>query len=76
MSADLVKVTVDTETCVGAGQCEMLEPDVFLVDDDEGISSVIGEGVLPRERAATVIYRCPGQAISIVDDATTRDQEE
>lgn len=65
---ELVRVAVNTETCVGAGQCEMLQPDVFLVDDDEGISSVIGDGLLSPVQAATVIYRCPGQAISIAED--------
>ena len=67
MSADdLVRVAVDDERCIGGGQCEMLEPDAFLVDDDEAVSSVIGTGVLPRPRADLVVHRCPGAAISIV----------
>lgn len=66
MSGDLVRVAVDSERCIGGGQCEMLEPDVFLVDD-EAISSVIGSGELPRDRAEVVAHRCPGAAISIVE---------
>ena len=69
MSAERVRVAVDEQRCIGGGQCEMLEPDVFLLDDDEAISSVIGPGALPRQRAEVVVHRCPGAAISIVDSA-------
>ena len=44
----------------------MLEPDVFLVDDDAAIASVIGDGTLSVDRAAIAIERCPGRAINIV----------
>ncbi len=68
MSAgERVRVAVDDERCIGGGQCEMLEPSVFLVDDEEAVSSVIGDGVLPRPRAEVVVHRCPGAAISIVE---------
>ena len=66
MTADLVRMAVDDERCIGGGQCEMLEPEVFLVDDDEAASSVIGTGVLLRPRAEVVVHRCPGAAVSIV----------
>ena len=68
-SGGLVLVAVDDERCIGAGQCEMLEPDVFVVDDDSAVSSVIGAGALARERADVVVHRCPGAAISIVGPA-------
>ena len=63
---DLVRVAVDPDTCIGAGQCEMLEEDTFVIDDDTMISTVVGTGLLPRERAELVVDRCPGRAISIV----------
>ncbi len=69
VSGDPVRVTVDSERCIGGGQCEMLEPEVFLLDDETAISSVIGSGVLSRERAEVVVHRCPGAAISIVEPA-------
>lgn len=65
MSDDLVKVIVDAEVCIGGGQCEMLEEDVFVLDDDTMISAVSGSGELPRARAELVVDRCPGRAISI-----------
>ena len=73
MSEGLVRVAVDDERCIGGGQCEMLEPDVFVVDDDEAVSSVIGTGTLARERADVVVHRCPGAAISIVGPADEAD---
>ena len=62
---DIVTVELNAEVCVGVGQCELLESDVFLLDDDEGISTVIGEGRLPRRRAEIVVEKCPSSAISI-----------
>lgn len=67
MSTELVRMAVDEERCIGGGQCEMLEPEVFLLDEDEVISSVIGPGALPRDRADVVVHRCPGAAVSIVE---------
>ncbi len=63
--AEMLRVVVDNDSCIGAGQCEMLEAETFLIDDDTMISSVIGTGMLPRERALQVVERCPGRAISI-----------
>lgn len=67
MTEDLVRVMVDSVRCIGGGQCEMLEPETFLLDDEEVVSSVIGTGTLPRPRAEVVVHRCPGAAISIVE---------
>ena len=64
---ELVQVAVDQELCIGGGICEMLEPEVFELDNDIVISSVIGNGLLPRQRAEVVVDRCPGQAISIIE---------
>ncbi len=63
----LVRVAVDADVCIGGGQCEMLEEDTFVIDDDTMISTVVGSGLLPRERAELVVDRCPGRAISIVE---------
>ncbi len=66
-SADLVGMVVDSESCIGAGQCEMNDEDVFLIDDDEGIAEVIGTGLLERSRAVAAADRCPGRAISFTE---------
>ncbi len=66
-SDDRVRLTVDREACIGGGQCELVAPEVFEVDDDEGIAAVIGDGTLPRSVALDVVDRCPGRAIAIVE---------
>lgn len=67
---EMIKVVVDAEVCIGGGQCEMLEAEVFLVDEDTSIAAVLGDAMLPSDRAETVIDRCPSGAISIVPEAT------
>lgn len=62
-----VKLTVDREVCIGVGQCELLEPEVFRLDDEDELVEVIGEGTLPPERAAVVVDKCPSGAITIVE---------
>ena len=64
---EMVRVAVDQELCIGGGICEMLEPEVFELDDDIVIASVIGDGLLPRNRAVVVVDRCPSRAISVVE---------
>jgi ferredoxin len=64
MSGDkLFVMDVDIDKCVGVGQCELLEPEVFYLDDDTGLSTVVGAGSLPPERARAVAEKCPSAAI-------------
>lgn len=63
--SETVRLTLDTEKCIGVGQCELLEGDVFQLDDDEGTARIVGEPVLPRDRAEIVVEKCPSQAIQI-----------
>lgn len=62
---EMVKLVIDTEVCVGVGQCELLEPEVFRIDDDDGLSHLLGQGRLPRARAEIVIDRCPSGSLSV-----------
>ena len=63
--SDLVRLVVDAERCIGIGQCEMLEPEVFRLDDETAISAVVGDGLLPVERARLAVEKCPSGAIGI-----------
>ncbi len=69
-SQDLFRVQVDANVCIASGQCEMLEGETFYIDDETVIARVIGDGLLPRERAEAVANACPSNAISIVDEST------
>jgi len=73
---DLVGVSVNEDVCIGAGQCEMLEEEIFYVNDETVIAGVIGTGMLPRDRATRVAETCPSGAILIVEIADGGGEEE
>jgi ferredoxin len=67
-----VKVAVDQDKCQGHARCYALVPELFSVDD-YGMSSVLGEGLVPPEledRARLAIANCPEFAISEVTTAS------
>ncbi len=64
-----VGLKVDAEVCMGIGQCEMLEPEVFELDD-LGIAQVHAGSVVSHARALELIDRCPSGAITIDEEAT------
>ena len=61
----LVRLIVDEDRCIGIGQCELLEPEVFRLGDEDAISRVVDEATLDRARALAVVEACPSMAISI-----------
>lgn len=68
-----VRLVVDGDVCVGIGQCEALEPDVFTYDEAEGRARASDAATLPRQRADVVARSCPSGAISIVELAGGED---
>ncbi|MDX2561347.1 ferredoxin [Streptomyces sp. TX20-6-3] len=61
-----MRISIDAELCIGAGQCAMTSPDVFTQDDDGFGMVVTGQdggtgGPLVREAARA----CPVRAISV-----------
>ncbi|HJP24531.1 MAG: ferredoxin [Acidimicrobiales bacterium] len=64
---DQVSLIVDEDRCIGIGQCELLEPEVFQLGDEDAISRVVDSAGLPRVRALEVADRCPSSAISIAE---------
>jgi ferredoxin len=61
-----VRISVDTDRCVGAGQCVLSAPDVFD-QDDLGIVMVLAEPAdePAREAARQAGVICPSQAITV-----------
>jgi len=66
---DTVEIVVDDQLCIGVGQCEMLEPLVFRVNDDTGFATVLPDTTLSRSRAEAAADRCPSRAITIAEPA-------
>ncbi len=59
-----MRVVADREACVGAGQCELLAPEVFEVDDDGAVRVLQAE---PEDDAAVrdAVGRCPTRALTV-----------
>jgi len=60
-----MKISVEKDKCVGAGQCAMVAPAVFDQNEDDGVVIVLDESPGPEhaadvEEAATL---CPAQVI-------------
>lgn len=62
---DLVTMVVDDSRCIGGGQCELLAEQVFQVDDETGVATVLAPGLLARATALELLDRCPSGAISL-----------
>jgi ferredoxin len=56
---------IDELACAGHGDCAVVAPDVFEVDD---IATVIGTG--PDDVILEAARACPSVAIAVFDDAT------
>lgn len=59
-----LRVHVDEDVCIGAGQCEALAPQTFEVGAD-GVSHVIGQDADPEEALLEAERACPSGAISV-----------
>lgn len=62
-----MKITVDLDRCVGAGQCVLTADDVFDQRDEDGLVDLLDESP-PRERLAAVrlaAEMCPASAITV-----------
>jgi ferredoxin len=59
-----MRIEVNKEACIGAGQCALVAPDVFD-QDDEGIVLVLNENPPAALHAATekAASLCPAKAI-------------
>jgi ferredoxin len=53
---------VDELACVGHGDCAVIAPDVFVLDD---IATVVATG--PDEMILNAARACPSVAISVID---------
>ena len=65
-----MKITVDTEKCVAAGQCVIEAEDVFDQREDDGVVILLQESP-PAERLEAVkraAELCPALAITVEED--------
>ncbi|HEX3782857.1 MAG TPA: ferredoxin [Pseudonocardiaceae bacterium] len=62
-----MRIELDEETCIGAGQCVLAAPEVFDQRDEDGIVMLLVESPGEDQRAAVTdaAVRCPALAIQI-----------
>jgi ferredoxin len=64
-----MKVTIDMDRCVAAGQCVLAAPDVFDQRDEDGVVVLLNPSP-PTESAdavRTAAALCPALAITVED---------
>ncbi len=62
-----MRIVIDRERCVGAGQCAMPAPALFDQDDEDGRVVLLVEQPPPGEEAAArrAVQLCPARAIAV-----------
>ncbi|MFF2812692.1 ferredoxin [Streptomyces sp. NPDC058000] len=60
-----MRITVDYELCDGLGQCALVAPEVFELDDDEQL--VVAPDPAPElaDKVVAAARACPVRAISV-----------
>ncbi len=69
----VVRLALDAELCIGVGQCELMAPEVFRLDDDEGTSELVGSPWVAAAQAELLVDKCPSGAIGLADPAAGPD---
>ena len=59
-----MKVTIDTETCIGCGVCVSVAPDIFEIGED-GKAHVKENPNIDESLVQSAAEQCPTQAIKI-----------
>jgi ferredoxin len=62
-----MKVTIDRDRCIGAGQCVMNVPEVFDQDEDSGTVVLLQEAPAAalRDEVKRAVRSCPARVIDI-----------
>jgi ferredoxin len=62
-----VKVEIDENVCIGAGECEFLAPSVFQVGDD-GVAHVVDLSAVDLDTLKKAEAGCPSGALRLVEE--------
>ncbi len=62
-----MKITVDRDRCIGAGQCVLNAPDLFDQDDEGTVVVLEDQPSSDQEEAARAAeHACPARVITLV----------
>lgn len=62
-----MRVRIDREKCVSAGNCVVTAPTVFVLDEDEK-ATLIDPGTVDEETLRLAAEMCPTEAIVLEDE--------
>ena len=73
----LLKITVDIDKCIGAGQCTRVAPRTFTQGDDDGLVILLQEtpGIDEAMSVVEASRLCPTHAIVIEETDAPLDNE-
>ncbi|MDJ1137483.1 ferredoxin [Streptomyces iconiensis] len=61
-----MRITADTDRCLGAGQCVLSAPDLFDQSDEGTVVVLAGTAAEDdRQRLEETVALCPSQAIAV-----------
>lgn len=65
-----MKITIDYDKCIGAGQCVVEAPEVFDQSEDDGVVFMLVDSVLDSSAAAvrSAAHACPARIIHIDEE--------
>ncbi|AXK34196.1 ferredoxin [Streptomyces armeniacus] len=68
-----MKVDIEQERCVGAGQCVLISPEVFDQSDDDGLVKLRDASPAPElyGRIREAVMSCPAGVIRLVEAEAT-----
>jgi ferredoxin len=65
-----LEVDIDTDLCIGSGNCLYEAPGVFDLDGDS-VAFVLDPAAAPEDAVLAAARQCPSQAIAIRRDGVT-----
>lgn len=68
MEEKIVGISVDSDRCVGAGQCVLAAPDLFDQDDDGTVTLLAEPDRYTGDEAREAADLCPARAITLDED--------
>ena len=59
-------IKINDDLCIGCGVCSAMCSDIFMMDDESGLATVISQTIEDKELLEEIIDTCPVNAISII----------
>ncbi len=58
-------IKINDELCIGCGVCSAMCEDVFMIDEESGLATVVSQNTENKKLLEEIIDTCPVNAISI-----------